>query len=1012
LYIEEISRLAKIEDALPVNLKARLSCWGVDMAGYMCRELISVLLQHSAVSSYLVPEALDAYIARLTALFKKDHESRLLCNEMVRVRDLVSSKLDNPSFGCNTLAWTCVVKLEENIYGDIIKRSQSDALAAAKKVLHSAFTKHDWKAFPPPTLTSALGKIEFLLSSQEPSKGVQAVRLVYQEAIDKWKAKDDYSTELLSLYESWANFVIQLRQFKSARQIFEDGLSDFRINKQPRLWRSYLKYSIDRRKIKQTRNLFARALGSVESEQDDIWNDFLSFEQANGLPSLTLPELKQMVESRNTTPKSQNQRGWWPSSRSILEKAKSMNIATSEATSLKANNSTPFPHGSEVSQTDTISQTTLVNKNQNNTNTQHNKPGATKRISPDTNTAVVNQPEGMALPSIDEQQDTTMKDQPTETHDFSSPSGGFEYRLDDGNVLGEAEAEREDANHRRAVSYDEISMDDVPSVKDEAMPDRRNGTKRSHDDTNGSSNDRFEFTVWRPSDTDGTPPTKKQKTKQTGKVITTIGDLYSSVGADIPSPVLKKPKQQKKKKPQPPVPKKPKQQKKKKSPVVKSPVKEKRSKTGAQIFPRPKKHNTNRPAQHDEGFSLDKRFVSALFPQGAEDNTEGKRLDINERSELEQIQSMLLRKKKSQGHNSQQRVVNQKVDLSQPLDLVSQLTEVFEDETILQIVEHLENLQRMKEQDIADRRIALIKDCDLKQQQLEQSHTMFLANAPHNQVNFVRQNTANEKQRFIESVRQQLHAFDMDAQRQLDEATHQQQEVLQQAGILGFFPTHDPQQIALQAQILALIVNTIRTKREGKPRPSIPTAQSVGPLVQTIPQPVMQPNNVDAFSQIAQLLANNNIVTAPHPPKVSHIPQQVQQPPTMQMNHMGQQQGIPQMSSQSVQQIMSQLMPLVQQQPLQSNIQVPPPIQQHSQHRHNYSNQNVGYNNYQQQHPQPLQHQQMPSIDMQTSQLLQQINSTLAGQQQPQQFMNGGGFHQQYNNGHHNHNNPNNNGYF
>jgi len=127
-------------------------------------------------------------------------------------------------------------------------------------------------------------------------------------------------------------------------------------------------------------------------------------------------------------------------------------------------------------------------------------------------------------------------------------------------------------------------------------------------------------------------------------------------------------------------------------------------------------------------------------------------------------------------------------------------------DAIYDIINTLQQMQADKELDIAARRDTLAQAFQFRKQELTKLHLQRLALAGTATTDKTVQRHFREKQALEDEMIKEMAKFDLQALNELDEKVFEQQVALQKAGVPGFFPTKDPQQLDLQSKILAAIL--------------------------------------------------------------------------------------------------------------------------------------------------------------------------------------------------------------
>ncbi|XP_033111850.1 protein DGCR6L-like [Anneissia japonica] len=143
-----------------------------------------------------------------------------------------------------------------------------------------------------------------------------------------------------------------------------------------------------------------------------------------------------------------------------------------------------------------------------------------------------------------------------------------------------------------------------------------------------------------------------------------------------------------------------------------------------------------------------------------------------------------------------------------PYTTLSNLASALLDGTVFEIVQYLEEIQHMQEKKLLDQRSKLINSVKAQKQEqakLHQSQLLSCQNRPHH-LPVVKATNEREKQALDERLQEEVQKFDEKIVLQLDQRANEQQVTLQQSGVLGFFPTTNPQEIRLQMYLLEFII--------------------------------------------------------------------------------------------------------------------------------------------------------------------------------------------------------------
>lgn len=216
-----------------------------------------------------------------------------------------------------------------------------------------------------------------------------------------------------------------------------------------------------------------------------------------------------------------------------------------------------------------------------------------------------------------------------------------------------------------------------------------------------------------------------------------------------------------------------------------------------QFKPRPK--SSPFASQHDQEFKLDEKFVSALMPKESADPPS--KVDTKDA----EVNSSFVNSNNN-GIKGDKNVEYQ--DLS---DLHGKITSLIENESFLIVLNHLENLQKQIEEDIERRRQEIKNQHNQKRIDLYNLHRKRLEKQPERRNEVIARN--NKEYKDLEKLlRKEMSDFEKQVSEEIDKATRDQQIILQNAGVPGFFPTSDSNQIALQSKILNLLTTAVKER--------------------------------------------------------------------------------------------------------------------------------------------------------------------------------------------------------
>lgn len=244
-----------------------------------------------------------------------------------------------------------------------------------------------------------------------------------------------------------------------------------------------------------------------------------------------------------------------------------------------------------------------------------------------------------------------------------------------------------------------------------------------------------------------------------------------------------------------------------------------------QFKPRPK--SSPFASQHDQEFKLDEKFISALMPKESSDSNKNFDFKSSEKSSF-------VNSNTPHENNDSINVKNfENQDLN---DLHVKISSLIENESFLVILNHLENLQKEIESNIEKRREEIKNQHNQKRIDLYNLHRKRIEKQPERRNEVIARN--NKEHKDLEKLlRKEMSDFEKQVSEEIDKATRDQQIILQNAGVPGFFPTNDSNQIALQSKILNLLTTAAKERLLHKKPVHIDQ-----PLPNPNINPVMYPN--------------------------------------------------------------------------------------------------------------------------------------------------------------------------
>nr|CCA20687.1 conserved hypothetical protein [Albugo laibachii Nc14] len=103
--------------------------------------------------------------------------------------------------------------------------------------------------------------------------------------------------KIITLWVSYANLEIELRQFKQTTKVLEAAVNCPIAGASATTWTSFAEFYVERKKFASASKVFTRALtsGLPQNEQNIIYERFLSFLKTNVDPSMTMETLKAQI---------------------------------------------------------------------------------------------------------------------------------------------------------------------------------------------------------------------------------------------------------------------------------------------------------------------------------------------------------------------------------------------------------------------------------------------------------------------------------------------------------------------------------------------------------------------------------------------------------------------------------------------------------------------------------------------------------------------------------------------
>ncbi|XP_018563193.1 gonadal protein gdl [Anoplophora glabripennis] len=139
-----------------------------------------------------------------------------------------------------------------------------------------------------------------------------------------------------------------------------------------------------------------------------------------------------------------------------------------------------------------------------------------------------------------------------------------------------------------------------------------------------------------------------------------------------------------------------------------------------------------------------------------------------------------------------------KYQMRLPYELLSSLANCLLNETVFEIVRGLLEIQHVTEQHLYQQRLQFINKKKIQEQEI-------LKQYEHDTDKKI-----EELQKFMIQQKEELKAFDMNLVLQLDQKVADQQEILEKAGVPGFYVTKNPLEIKVQMHLLDFLLRLSR----------------------------------------------------------------------------------------------------------------------------------------------------------------------------------------------------------
>ncbi|XP_060517852.1 gonadal protein gdl isoform X2 [Cylas formicarius] len=135
-----------------------------------------------------------------------------------------------------------------------------------------------------------------------------------------------------------------------------------------------------------------------------------------------------------------------------------------------------------------------------------------------------------------------------------------------------------------------------------------------------------------------------------------------------------------------------------------------------------------------------------------------------------------------------------KYQMRLPYELLSSLANCLLNETVFEIVKGLLEIQQVTEQHLFQQRLQFINSKKIEEQDLLKTY----------------ENDSDKKievlQKFMIKQKEELKAFDMKLVLELDKKVADQQHILEQAGVPGFYHTKNPLEVKVQMHLLDFLL--------------------------------------------------------------------------------------------------------------------------------------------------------------------------------------------------------------
>ncbi|KAK6187215.1 hypothetical protein SNE40_005291 [Patella caerulea] len=153
-----------------------------------------------------------------------------------------------------------------------------------------------------------------------------------------------------------------------------------------------------------------------------------------------------------------------------------------------------------------------------------------------------------------------------------------------------------------------------------------------------------------------------------------------------------------------------------------------------------------------------------------------------------------------------------------PYDLLSSLASSLLDSTVYDIVHSLEEVQHLEEKAMCSSRSRMVSEHKAQHHVMQKKHKELLQqceNRPHN-IPLVQAQIDRELEMINKRCDEEMKKKDMKIILELDQKAMEQQNLLEKAGVPGFYVTNNKLEMRLQMYLLDFIMRISRAEKEGK----------------------------------------------------------------------------------------------------------------------------------------------------------------------------------------------------